>query len=471
MSSIYFYVDQATLDTLKNTRQKVILVGGDSGNSNFGDILQLKGTINFYKDESHCVPIPIFNLFNISDCDYINIMKKRLGIDGLIFVSHSLMDFEDTNLELVLVDKFMNCDLCHLYGGGFLNNTWGDQILNITESVLNTFQISHYVISGQQIETSFAEKVKEHISYFKPTLVGARDYDSLANLVNLGIESIYTFDDAVEELLKIADKIPSEKTKKILGHMNLSSYTNASEKQATIIHNFETLKNLFPEYSLVLFNAFNSNHYTVTDALGTLVEMENGFPYKSYSVIDGAALAYYGIVDDISLLAAEIAISSSYHTTLLMHLSGTPCWLISSNTYYDQKRSSLGVTGTLEDFLSSPIVPAYDEKLQARREWNKLLLQTITSIEVSQRVVTLAFNPQDVPQKFLFRTNGIKEKEQGIVKLQEGKDWLAEQYHSLMQAVKEKDQQIIELQGNQIELVNIKKSSGYRLLKKMKLLP
>jgi hypothetical protein len=471
VNPFYFYADQATLDTLKNAQQKVILVGSDSGNSNFGDILQLKGTINFYKDESHFVPIPVFNLFNISDCNYVNIMKKRLGVDGLIFVSDKLIDFEDSNLELVLVDNIMNCDLCHLYGGGFLNSMWGEYVLAMSESILKLFQISNYVISGQQVEDSFAEQVKKHVSCFKPTLVGARDHDSLANLINAGVESIYTFDDATEELLKIADKIPAQKTQKVLGHINLSSYTNSRENQTTIAQNFATLKTSLPDHRMVLFNAFNNNHYVVTDTLGTLVEMENNFPYKSYSVVDGPALAYYGIVDDISLLAAEIAISSSYHTTLLMHLSGTPCWLVSNNNYYDQKRSSLGVSGTLEEFLSNPTIPDYTQKLEARKQWQEMLLNTISKIGTSNQIIHITNDTEKAQQKFFFRTNGIIEKDIQITHIQEQKAWVEDQYKSSIHQLHEQELHIKEWEQKKNEDEIFKKSFRYRILKKMKIVP
>jgi hypothetical protein len=407
MNKRYIYADEKTINFVNNKVEKIILIGSDFGYSNFGDILQLKGTIDFHKKNTNLQPILVFHIPVISNKNFIQTMRKMYGVEGILFITDTPLSFEKVDFELKLLKNFNSVNALHMYGGGFLNKYWGDFVLETVEDFMTAFHIDNYIISGQQIEESFAERVKEHIEIYKPIIIGVRDYDSKTYLNSIGVECHYSFDDATEKLHEIAQRVPKGNSNYIFGHINISSYTNASNMIDKIINNFQLLKEYFPNHSLNLINAFNDKRYMVCDTLGSLVEAEYAFPYDMYTVINGSNLAYHGHIKDMSLLNAKIAISSSYHVTMLMHFLKTPCWLYSNNSYYDQKRNALEIQGSLKDFLDTPYIPSYTEKLQKRNSWVKLLVKICNSFNKgNNQKNTLSFADKDA-KKFYFKTNKI----------------------------------------------------------------
>ncbi len=407
MNKTYIYTDEKTINFVNNDVEKIILIGSDFGYSNFGDILQLKGSIDFHKKNTNLQPILVFHIPVISNKNFIQTMRKMYGVEGILFVTYAPLSFDNIDFELKLLEQTNNINALHMFGGGFLNSYWGNFVLDIVEDFIDAFKIDNYIISGQQIEKSFAERVKEHIEICKPMIIGARDFDSKHYLENIGVNCYYSFDDAVEKLLDIVRKVPKNDSNCVFGHINISSYTDGDVMLNTIIDNFRILKKKFPNHSLNLINAFNDKRHIVRDTLVSLVQSEYTFPYDCYSIINGSNLAYQGSIDDMSLLNAKIAISSSYHVTMLMHFLGTPCWLISNNEYYDQKRNALEIHGSIEDFLDVPYIPSYDKKFHYRKEWNALLLEVCNKFNKNiKQKHTLSYN-DGKKESFRFKTDEI----------------------------------------------------------------
>jgi hypothetical protein len=383
MTNFFLYADQDTLTLLKTKQKKAILVGSDFGYANFGDVLQLKGTINFYKKNSGLEPVPVYSLSAISEPGYIERIKKDLGLRGLLFLADTPVDTSSLNMSPV--DQINDVNIFHLYGGGMLNSMWGEYVLEVVEYFLKHAPQTPYVVSGQQVSPEIQPRLIKHIQTFKPAYFGVRDFESLERMQQWGLEAQYSFDDAYECLKDLAAQVPQEKRKIVLGHLNFSSYTaeNINQKMAHATDLFNHLHAKFPEHRLTLLNAYNEKRLRVCDSLNSVARLENNFPYKSFSVVDLPYAAYTGHLDDATLLAGQLGVSCSYHVTLLLHLAGIPCWLIAKSTYYNQKATALNGCDSFEEFLQQRKIPDYSERITLRTSFLAKLLSFLQTNNIS----------------------------------------------------------------------------------------
>ena len=87
MGSWYLYADPESKVVLESSRRKILLVGGCFGTSNFGDILQLKGAVNFHKSMGWVDPVPVFSMESLSGPTHVANSKKAYGVRAILFVS------------------------------------------------------------------------------------------------------------------------------------------------------------------------------------------------------------------------------------------------------------------------------------------------------------------------------------------------------------------------------------------------
>lgn len=487
MDKWYLYCDADSKEVLESPTPKVFLVGSDFGYGNFGDILQLKGTIRLHHGIGSFTPVPVFAVEAISDPDFISYAKRVYGTSCILFVSQKALDFSETGICLEEPLTFRSVELMHLYGGGFLNEKWGDYVLSVTEFLISVLKIPTYVISGQQVDAIFSERAARHITAFKPLLVGVRDELSRQNLVSNGIDATYSFDDAYEELQEIAAGFDVDVTGGLLIHLNLSTYTGNSRQPDLLYDHLDRLAaTKAAKGGLTVINAFNDKRHFVIDTLSSIKEMEKRFPFDDYRVIDGCLLAYSDNRYN-KRLAVSMAYSCSYHVTMFMHLLGVPCWLNSNNNYYSQKCLALGIEQSFEEFLASPMLPSYERRLAARRSWLDKLVNCIQGLIPERREITpvFDFDAMAISHKFAYKSNevasihdvewhqgnatkyweeashfkwklglveqDITRKEQAIASLNRSVTESAEQIASLNQALAERDRQIASLNQSVVE--------------------
>src|SRR5690606_6909356 len=80
-------------------------------------------------------------------------------------------------------------------------------------------------------------------------------------------------------------------------------------------------------------------------------------------------------------LDLALGYSCSYHVTLWLQLAGIPCWLRSSNSFYDQKSRALQVSQGLDEFLRNPKLADHTSNLERRATWNDKLQRHLSSID------------------------------------------------------------------------------------------
>ena len=413
LNKLYMYADVKTINILKDETSKVILLGSYLGYSNFGDILQLKGAIKFHREHTNLEPVVVCALQSISDDTFINKIRKWFGIKAIIFIDEEAYDV--SLLHLQPIREARTIEYFHLYGGGFLNVMWGDYYISFIEGLINSFKINNYIVTGQQIDSKYVSSLQAHFQRFPPRIVGGRDYNSVDIINKMGIPVDFSFDDAIEIISTWVTRRPINKIKtktgNILIHINTSSYTEAHNN--IVIDNLNAVINKYPYHEAVLLQVYDDCRLDVRDTLFSVVNMEDKFPFLNYKVVDLAKMALqvdpYDTVDDANLmfLDGELAVSSSYHTTIFCNLLGIPCYLISLNDYYQQKRHGLGEEGVLEDFLNKPYLQFYDEKISMRKKWLEQLPIYFLKIN-SSNLSSVKFDFPDKTKPFHVKDNGLK---------------------------------------------------------------
>lgn len=372
MSTMFFYADAESIEVLGSACSKAVLLGSDFGYGNFGDVLQHVGAVSRLQERSVLDVVSIFALEAISRFVGTGALRRTYNLDALMFVATEPLRAEDlSRLGLQQVLAVNNVGIVHLYGGGFLNEMWGDFSLDIAEQLLRQIPSATYVISGQQVAAGYSRRVAEHISTYKPRLVGVRDRDSLRNVQEQGVVAEFSFDDAVEQLLSLPRLYQLRRGDGAFIHLNSSGYTGNDSALLEMTRHLSLVAERVGDSALpVLFQAFQDGREQVIDSLETVKRLERAFPFANAqtALLVEAILAPPGKWEP-RILVGDFGYSCSYHVTMWLQLNGIPCWLRGSNNYYDQKRRSLGVEGSFESFLETLPLVEHGANLEARSQW------------------------------------------------------------------------------------------------------
>lgn len=372
MSKMFFYADNTSAELLLTGRPKALMLGSDFGYGNFGDVLQHVGSVSRVHAVSDLAVVSIFALEAIGRFEDAVALRLAYRVDALIFVASTPLSREQAlRLGVSQVLKINDVAVLHLYGGGFLNEMWGDFSLNIAEFLLRRLRGIRYFISGQQVDEGYSHRVAAHIAEFRPLLVGLRDRDSLRNVIRHGVDAEFSFDDAAEPLIGLSDRFALSRGAGAFIHMNSSGYTGNDSALLEVTRHLEQLvERVGRDTRPVLFQAFQDAREEVVDSLETVKRLERAFPFDGCQTV----LLVEGILGTgearVPLrLEGQFGYSCSYHITMWLQFNRIPCWLRGSNSYYDQKRRSLGVAGDFESFLTDMPLVDHGPNLAAREAW------------------------------------------------------------------------------------------------------
>ena len=368
---IYLYVDEASRAILEDDNEKLILIGGDFGYANFGDTLQHLNCLNIVKKLKRFSTVSVMAVSAIGFKSFPAWARRTYDTDAIIFVSDCPLIFKDGDPVLTFVRTIRNPSVVHLYGGGFLNDRWGDFILAVAEFFLQSLPDVTYLASGQQITHPYENRVHQHIQDFQPAMFGVRDGFSRQWLRQAGFLPDFSFDDATEALLRLSEKMGVQRSDGLLLHLNVSDYTaydssvNAIQDELNLLAGHSSAKQ-----GVTLLQAFIDPKYEVKDSRESIKLVDSAFPFVDYRTVELARLAYrcFDDVPDLHL-TGDVGCSSSYHVALWLQLSGIPCWLRSANPFYDQKSKALQVHQDLQSFLEQPSLADHSLNLERRAEW------------------------------------------------------------------------------------------------------
>jgi len=434
----FFYVDYDSSFILESNYAKTILIGSDLGYGNFGDILQQRGCIDFHRKYSTNKIVGIIDAQAINDSQYIEFIKKALNFDAIIVVSEIELSFDQNIISLQLLHFVYNVNIIHLYGGGFLNEKWGNYVLGITEEFLTLFTPNLYIVSGQQISNIFIDRLIPHLKLFKPAVFGCRDDMSFRWMTETGYSPHFSFDDATEELQKLAQQLQLQKGRGVLLHLNISDYTfNFYDINDNLLKEIDTLLQLCSTNNLpiTLFQAYNDKRLVVLDTRETLKELDKTILFYNYRVIELANIAYNLSSYHFEPICGNFAYSCSYHVALLMQLAGIPCWLRGFNEYYLQKRHALQINQNFKEFLKEPQLANHSTNLARRAEWCDHLA-SLLSVAENHKITKIDYSNNNIGTTFVFKSNNLQAIKNEIQMLQTK---LKEAKHSLNIAKKENE--------------------------------
>jgi hypothetical protein len=391
VNRLAWYVDEEAWQDRPSGDRAVLLVGGYQGFANFGDVLQLKGVVRWHRQVSGLEPIVVLSTTSIADRGFHVRLRSWLGVRQLVYWSERPLDVEAVGLtELRRAPAIGHLQV---FGGECLASRWLGVFLTLIESTHARFGVGHYVLSGQQADRAAIPRLREHFNRHPPIVAGGRDPESAEHIAAAGAPAAYSFDDALEPLDQLVAEATDHqglepKPADALIHLNTSDYTatggNRNGQPATsLAGDLETLARAVarsePERAdVVVLQAFDDRRVDeISDSLGTIVELEDGFPFPAYRVVDLARLALELARRPVAATlpsSARLAYTCSYHVTLLCTMLGIPCFLRAKNPFYRQKRAALGLSaGTLPEFLRCPEAPTLERQRRAREDWLKRL--------------------------------------------------------------------------------------------------
>lgn len=392
MKTLFCYATEQTRALLEDNSEKALLIGGDFGYGNFGDILQLKGAIGEINKTGRYNPVIVFATDAIRNRSFPNDIQGFYGTKMFIFVSEtSLILDPQEDPKIIPIHSINNVSLLHLYGGGFLNQYWGSYVLDVVEFFLSSNDKLEYFISGQQVTAPFESNFAEHVNKYKPSLIGVRDRKSGELLASQGVSHLFSFDDATEELLKLATKVKLQKGDGLFLHLNSSSYTANPDlirrkRLSEIGQDLELIRPFVKRNEQVnLLQAYIDARDDVCDTIETIKGLETGFPFPITKQILLPLLCDNSKRDEVAdSLGGQFGYSCSYHVALWLRLAGIPCWLRGANAFYKQKSEGLGISQTLPQFLQDPKVPDFSTELDQRNQWLEIFRHHLLDINQGQ---------------------------------------------------------------------------------------
>ena len=383
MNKIFLYADEASQKILSGESQKIIAIGSDFGYGNFGDVLQHINALKAIKAAGRYDTISVMAANAISHQKFPSWALSAYKTDAVVFVADYPLVLSDSDPRLNLVGEIRNVAGVCLYGGGFLNAMWGDFVLSVVEHFLHRNGNIDYWVSGQQITAPFEKRVVDHINTFRPKLFGVRDEVSLQLLAEQGFTADYSFDDAAEALLELNHRFSVQQGQGLALHLNSSDYTANRSLEHGLGKELATLANYaVVDHEITVFQAFKDTRQDVFDTAETIKRLDYLFPFHVHRTVDLVGLLFdQSVGKDALNLDVALGYSCSYHVALWLQLAGIPCWLRSSNSFYDQKSRALQVTQELEEFLQSPKLADHRSNIARRANWSEKLQKHLQSIQ------------------------------------------------------------------------------------------
>jgi Polysaccharide pyruvyl transferase len=334
-----------------------LLVGGYDGSGNYGDIALLDAALGLLGElDPGLLVLPVVErqfaaTHRTMAGEFANRPRHVLYFDRE-------GEGDDAGLVPVGPPKALDFGVSYLYGGGFLNRSWGERkmaMLSAVESRLAEAWTVIRVSSGLQVDpewiSGLGEGEKAMLRSFD--LLGARDDASVAALKQLG-EGLWvtnTGDDAVG-LLGDLPAAETDEGEPLEVNVHFAEHGWVTDRPEAVRD--------FDLGLLTGLSRISDRPLRVRPLLAYLDPRVDERPaWEDFS----AACAERGIevgearvlrpgtvaADAPELGRAWLTVSSSFHVALTSLLQGVPTVLLRDNAYYDQK-----ATGLLEDFDLPP---------------------------------------------------------------------------------------------------------------------
>ena len=317
--------------------RKIYLAGGFFSHANYGDVVQARAWVDFYKQHG----------FQVAVLYVAKGPEKKAEFRHFLGEHPELVDYSSV---LKADADLSRKDVLHLYGGGYLNSVWGSEfsklLLAFGRRGAKTFS------TGTQIDQDWARDYYKRIrSVSNVQWLSVRDPYSRKYLRT---DQPLLCDDSLLYFLESNRPQPSlaqsAVPKKIIAHFNLTDYvTKQLSDQPSRCANVFNLLQGKKEPRGAMVEGFVRNYlqqgYTFT--------ILQNFPSPPDEVIEGERLfTDRKLLSQVTMqdtFAAEkdgasflFGVANSFHAAIMMRVClNTPVYFLALNDYYKQKVAAL----------------------------------------------------------------------------------------------------------------------------------
>jgi hypothetical protein len=293
----------------------VVLIGSYDGSGNLGDIAQLDAAI-LLVERMGARALPVIEAVHL---EAHRDLRPALP-DVLAF---------DPDASLAMPDVAA----VYLYGGGYLNPSWGARKLAMARAVLDAAPDAVCVSSGLQVDAAWVAQLapgdRELLARFAP--FGVRDPLSAAALAPLG-PAEETGDDAVAVLPE-----PTGAAKRPRVNVHIAEHGWVTQAPGAAAQRWlEALE------AGQLVQPLIAYHDPVTSEVPAAERFAAACREQGLEVAEPLLLRPETLADAAPVIeSAQRTLSCSYHVALTSLLLGVPAQLASDNAYYEQKAAGL----------------------------------------------------------------------------------------------------------------------------------
>jgi hypothetical protein len=299
----------------------VVLIGSYDGSGNLGDMAQLDAAVQLV-ERLGALPLPVVERMHLES-------HRELRPELARVLAY------DPETELALPAE--GVDAVYLYGGGYLNPSWGARKLAMTRAVLTVAPEGACVSSGLQADRDWVAQLdaadRGLLARFAP--FGVRDPESARALAPLGPTEA-TGDDAVAVLPE-----PSGVEKDVRRvNVHIAEHSWATDDPDAAPRRWLDVLGEFGQPPIV--QPLIAYLDRVTSEQSAAERFAATCRDRGFEVTEPIVLRPEVLPDAARVIeSATLTLSCSYHVALMSLLLGVPAELASTNRYYEQKAAGL----------------------------------------------------------------------------------------------------------------------------------
>jgi Polysaccharide pyruvyl transferase len=339
-----------TIEAVSGTRAVVILIGGYDGSGNYGDLAQLDAALAVLAPlEPALLPLSVLERSRLDD--------YRAGRDHFVHPPRHAVFFDpgeghDDGLLPLPAPARLAFSACYLYGGGYLNPSWGERklaMLDTAEALLaeSGTPPSCRLSSGLQVDPEWIGEPAQAERLRSFELLGARDPRSVEALASLGSGArvVDTADDAIGALRRLDPAMATPTRERVLRlNCHVAEHPWVTERPAAMAEFHAGLAAELGRHTGMRVQAQPLIAYAdrqVNDR-GALDRLAVACAAQGVEMAEPRLLKPAGLAAALAeMRAGALTVSCSYHVALTSLLLGVPAALLRDNAYYEQKAAGL----------------------------------------------------------------------------------------------------------------------------------
>lgn len=346
------YATPQTLAELAAARGAAALIGGYDGSGNYGDLVQLDAAVALLERfESGVLALPVLERSRRADHDAMR--------DDLLHPPRRALYFDpeaaggEDGLLPVPAPAALGFAAVYLYGGGYLNRSWGERklaMLRASEALLAaggapTLRLASGLQASADWVASLAPGDRERMRSFE--LLGARDPASAVALATLGSEAavIETGDDAVGVFRRLALPAPPRRDESVLRvNLHLAEHPWVTARPGSMAGFYADFVGELARHARrpAIVQPLLAYRDRYVDDAPALENLRAACASRGLTLAEPRRLRPAGLTEAVTAMRdAALTLSCSYHVALTSLLFGVPAVLLRDNEYYEQKAAGL----------------------------------------------------------------------------------------------------------------------------------